>query len=84
MNITKPSITRLARCAGVKSVSEECFVLIRSLINTKLEEIVRITMLVNSEHHTKTLMSDDIYDSISFSGVNLTQSSDIGVSTCSK
>ena len=84
MDITKPSITRLARRAGVKSVSVECYDLIRKLINSKLEEIIRVSMIINSEHQTKTLMSEDIYEAISFNGVNLAQSSEIGVTTCSK
>jgi len=84
MDITKPSITRLARRAGVKSVSEDCFDLVRKLIDAKLEEVIRVTMIVNSEHQTKTLMPEDIYEAIAFSGVNLTQSSELGVATCAK
>ena len=84
MNITKPSITRLARRAGVKSVSDDCYDCIRKIIDYKIDEILKATLIVNSERQTKTLMVDDLYDAISFSGVNLTQSLDVGVSTCSK
>lgn len=84
MDITKPSITRLARRAGVKSVSEDCYELIRKLIDAKLEEILGTTMIINSEHQTKTLMAEDIYEAVAFNGTNLTQSSELGVSTCSK
>lgn len=84
MDITKPSITRLARRAGIKSVSDDCYDLIRKLIDYKLEEIVRITMIVNSEHQTKTVMADDVYEAIALSGTNLTQSTEIGVATCQK
>jgi histone H3/H4 len=84
MDITKPSITRLARRAGVKSVSEDCFNIVRNLITTELEEIIRLTMIVNSEHQTKTLMPEDIYEAVSFNGANLTQSGELGKSTCSK
>jgi histone H3/H4 len=84
MDITKPSITRLARRAGVKSVSEDCFNIVRGLITTELEEIVRLTMIVNSEHQTKTLMPEDVYEALSFNGVNLAQSGELGKSTCSK
>jgi histone H3/H4 len=84
MDINKPSITRLARRAGVKSVSEDCFNIVRGLIVTELEEIIRLTMIVNSEHQTKTLMPDDIYEAISFNGENLSRSSELGTSTCSK
>lgn len=84
MDITKPSITRLARRAGVKSVSEECYDLVRKLINMELEEIIRVVMIVNSEHQTKTLMPEDIYEAVAFKGTNLTQSAELGVTTCTK
>jgi histone H3/H4 len=83
-NITKPSITRLARRAGIKSVSDDCYDLIRKLIDHKLEEILRITIVVNTERQTKTLMADDVYEAISLNGVNLTQSTDLGIATCQK
>jgi histone H3/H4 len=83
-DITKPSITRLARRAGVKSVSDDCFVIIRNLISNRLHELIITSLIVNSEHQTKTLMSDDIYDALSLMGKNVTQSDDLGTTTCSK
>ena len=83
-DITKPSITRLARRAGVKSVSDDCFNPIRLLIANHLDELVRAALVVNSEHQTKTLMSNDVYDSLALLGRNVTQSSDLGASTCYK
>jgi histone H3/H4 len=83
-DITKPSITRLARRAGVKSVSDECFDSIRFIISQRLESLITATLIVNSEHQTKTLMSEDVYDALSLIGSNVTQSSDLGTSTCSK
>ena len=35
-SITKPSITRLARRAGVKSLSEDCLEIIKHIILSKL------------------------------------------------
>ena len=83
-DITKPSITRLARRAGVKSVSDDCFNPIRLLIADHLDELVRASLVVNSENQTKTLMADDVYDSLALLGRNVTQSRDLGTSTCSK
>lgn len=82
--ITRPSITRLARRAGVKSVSDECFDSIRGLIGEKLQEIINISMVVNSEHQTKTLMADNIYEALHLMGENVTHSTELGISTCSK
>lgn len=83
-DITKPSITRLARQAGVKSVSDDCFNTVRNLIYNRLDELISTALIVNSEHQTKTLMSEDIYDAFSLLGINVTQSNDLGTTTCSK
>lgn len=83
-DITKPSITRLARRAGVKSVSDDCFDSIRKLIEHRLEEVILASLVVNTEHQTKTLMSEDVYDSFVLIGQNVTQSNDLGTTTCSK
>ena len=83
-DITKPSITRLARRAGVKSVSDDCFHAIRQIIANRLDEIILASLVVNSEHQTKTLMAEDVYDSFGLLGQNVAQSSDLGTTTCSK
>ena len=79
--ISKPSITRLARRSGVKSVSEDCFDYIRLIINEFLDEIVQVSLVANSEHQTKTLMPDDVYNAFTLLDQNITQSTDFGVST---
>jgi len=83
-NITKPSITRLARRAGVKSLSDECYNNIRNIVNTQLSDIIVAALVVNSEHNTKTLMPEDIYEALRLRGHNVTQSCDLGTSTCAK
>jgi histone H3/H4 len=84
MKIARPSIIRLARRAGIKSVSEECIPLIRALIYTRLDYIIQNALIINSEHGTKTLMTDDVYDALSFTNENLTQSNELGTSTITK
>lgn len=83
-SITRPSIGRLARRAGVKSVSDDCFNITRKLIDMKLHEILSTALIVNSEHQTKTLMADDIYDALWLLGHNVSQSSELGTTTCTK
>ena len=83
-DITKPSIIRLARRAGVKSVSDECLPFIRQIINKRLTELIITALIVNSEHQTKTLMAEDIYDGCSLIGQNITQSNDFGTGACNK
>ena len=82
--ITKPSLTRLARRAGVKSLSDDCYDTIRTMVNKKLNEVVNTSLIVNSEHQTKTLMVEDVYNALSLLGYNVAQSDDLGVTTCSK
>jgi histone H4 len=84
MEITRPSITRLARRSGVKSVSEECFDNIRALITQRLDLVIRSSLIINSEHQTKTLMVDDVYQALSIMGENLAQSHDLGTTTVNK
>lgn len=81
MEIAKPSITRIARRAGIKSMSEDCFPLIRSLIVLKLSFLLEKVLIINSEHGTKTILPTDIYDTLSVLGENLTQSTELGTTT---
>lgn len=83
-SITKPSITRLARRAGVKSLSEDCLEIIKHIILSKLNEIIVASLIVNSENQTKTLMVEDIYDSLMLLNENISQSSELGTSTSNK
>jgi histone H3/H4 len=83
-HITKPSITRLARRAGVKSVSDDCYNTVRSLVELQLNDIIMAALVVNSEHNTKTLMPEDIYEALRLKGYNVAQSHDMGVTTCAK
>ena len=84
MNFSKPAITRLARSAGVKSVSDDCFAEIDKLISNELDEVIRLVMIVNTERQTKTVMPDDVYEAIQFRGLNLAQSTEIGTNTYNK
>ena len=79
--ITKPSITRLARRAGVKSLSDDCFTTTRNLMDAKLNEVVNAILVVNSENGTKTIMIEDLYEALHLLGYNVTRSTEIGTST---
>jgi histone H3/H4 len=83
-SITKPSITRLARRAGVKSISDDCYSTIRNLVGLYLSEVIVAALVVNSEHNTKTLMPEDIYEALRLRGYNVAQSSELNTTTCAK
>ena len=82
--LTKPSSTRLARRAGVKSLSDDCHPTIRAIIRSYLSRVVGTAVVVNSEHNTKTLMPDDVYEALRLLGYNVAQSQSLGTTTCSK
>ena len=75
--LSKPSITRLSRRAGVKSLSDDCHDTIRKLIDTKLSEVIQSICIVNSEHNTKTIMVNDVYDALQLLNHNVTSSNDL-------
>ena len=81
-HITKPSITRLARRAGVKSMSEDCYPVIHEAIGNSIEEIMRVALVVYGARSTKTLMVDDVYDALRLKGHNIAYSTDLGTGTC--
>ena len=75
--LSKPSITRLSRRAGVKSLSDDCHDTIRKLIETKLSEVIQSICIVNSEYNTKTIMVNDVYDALQLLNHNVTSSNDL-------
>jgi len=77
MEITKPSITRLSRRAGVKSLSDDCHEMIRKIIENKLGEVLNTVLCVNSEHNTKTILSSDVYDALHILNHKITASTEL-------
>jgi histone H3/H4 len=63
-NISKPSINRIAKLAGIKSMSDDCYDLIKNIMFEKLDDIIKIAIITNSERQTKTLMVEDIYNAL--------------------
>ena len=81
MQLSKPAITRLARQAGVKSISEECFPVVRELISKKLENVLKTVLVINSEKQTKTIMVSDIYDALELHNEYPAQSEELGTTS---
>lgn len=82
--IKNPSMERLARRAGVKSMSVGCYPLLRRVILAKLHEVAKVTLIANSENHTKTLMDTDVINGLSILGHNVGESNSLGTHTCAK
>jgi histone H3/H4 len=75
--ISKPSLTKLARQAGIKSLSDDCFETIRHVMNNKIDEIIKTMLIVNSEHKTKTIIVNDVYESLQILNHNVAESSEL-------
>ena len=78
MNITKPSLQRIARQAGIKSMSDDCVDIIRTLLHAKTAEICDILIL--QKNCTKTIMVGDVYAALQTLNVNLARSDNLGQS----
>ena len=82
-SITKPSLERLARCAGVKTTSLTVTDVMRDLLTTRAQEVCKAILIINSQSGTRTIMPKDVYDALEHLGVKLTRSENMGDSTCS-
>jgi histone H3/H4 len=82
-NITKPSIQRLCKKAGVKSMSVECVDLIKHLMEFECEELIDNIISYNETSKAKTVMVEDVYKSISDTGYILSKSDNLGQGICS-
>jgi histone H3/H4 len=82
--LSKPSINRLAKRAGVKSLSEDCYDTIRNLMGMELNTIIKNIIVVNSNSQTKTIMVKDVYDTLNLMNHNITQSSNLNTNSCMK
>lgn len=82
--ITKPSINRLAKRSGIKSLSEDCYDTIKNLIGMELNIIISNILIVNAQNNTKTIMPKDVYDTFDLMNYNITQTSNLNTNTCLK
>jgi hypothetical protein len=82
--ITKPSINRLARRAGAKSMTDECYNTVRNLIGMELTNIIKTVLIVNTQNQTKTIMVKDVYDALHLMKHNVTQSTELNSNPCQK
>ena len=84
MNIPKPSITRLARKAGVKTLADDCYPVLNHIIERKLKEILDHSIQLNSLRDIRTLMLVDIENSLKFGGEYVSHSQYMGNATVLK
>ena len=66
---TRPSIVKLARKAGVKSLAEDCYQVIDTLMIDSIERFVREGLLVNKVRGAKVLTADDVQHALQQRGI---------------
>ena len=70
-NISKPALTRLARKAGVKTMSEECIPFVQDLIKEKLKDILKTSIVFSQNKKNKIILIDDLYHTLELEGINV-------------
>lgn len=86
--LSAPSITRLARRAGVKSMSKDCLDIVRLSVDEQVASIVEKTLIVsntkNNRQKGKVLAVEDVYTALSLMGHQVAQSNELGKTTCGR
>lgn len=77
-NISKPSLTRLARKAGIKSLSDDCFPVLNTIIQNRLKDILRISHVLMEQRNGRVILERDCYDSVSILGEEMGRSDHLG------
>jgi len=74
--IKNTSLNRLSKRAGVKTLSNDAYPIIHSILSNKIQEISDLVKSVNDEHGTKNIMAKDLQKALEIAGVNLTMKKD--------
>ena len=82
--ITKPSILRLAKRAGIKSLSEDSYDSIINIINNNMTDLIKVILIVNSENNNKIINKNDVYNSLNLEGYNVSYSNELSRNTFTK
>lgn len=75
--MSRPCLVRLARIAGVKTMSEECYGVLRELLSKKLREILAVVLIANIHRGTRTIMPEDVYNALELLGENVARTTDL-------
>ena len=78
------ALTRLARRAGVKSMSTECLEVLRAALVTELDRVSGVIKLVNRERKIKTVMPEDVYEALNLMGKSMAVSKNLGTKVVGK
>lgn len=79
--VSNSSLIRLARRAGVKSVSRDFYKYTSTELEQIVKEIVDTAVDVRDGRNTKTLLAEDAYEAMRLHGYNVCESSELGTKT---
>jgi len=74
--ITKPALTRLARTAGVKSMSGQMYDELRAVMKLRMEQVLESADIVRASRRAKTFNEEDIIQGIANVDVKLAFTND--------
>ena len=69
---TRPSLLKIARKAGIKSLADDCYHLIDTMMIDRIEKLVREGILVNKVRGGKVLTAEDVQVAAHLRGQNVT------------
>jgi len=70
-DISKQGIIRLARKAGVKSLSNKCVNVLKEIMCERIEELLKIMIIFNENKSNKIILLDDLVKTLEHEGINL-------------
>lgn len=73
-NITKGSLKEISKKAGIKLLSEDCYDVIRNLLEEKIKEVVDNSLTLMEESKLKTVSSTNIYNALELMDESVTES----------
>ena len=71
--ISDPACMRLCKRAGIKSISKSSHKYIKDMIDTKINDVLRMANIIITQNNSKTILSEHMYEAISLvkDGTNL-------------
>lgn len=84
MKLNKPSVMRLARRAGVKTMADNCVDTVNDILIEHLDDILRSSLVVHSLNNNNTLSAEDVVNGLTFMGHNVTYSDKMTTTKCPK
>jgi len=73
-NITKGSLKEISKRAGIKLLSEDCYDVIRNLLEEKIKEVIENSLILMEESKLKTVNCNNIYNSLELMNEAVTES----------